>query len=107
MMLGLAAVVLAFGALQTTLAAVAVTRHRAAGVADLAALAGAEQVRAGAACAEAERVAAAGAATLLSCVLDGAEVQVVVEVRPLGPLGELGAARGRARAGPGPSRIAA
>lgn len=100
MVLGLAVVVLALGAVLATLAAVAVARHRAAGVADLAALAAAQAAPAGAACAAAERVAAAGTATLRRCTVNGFEVHVVVEVRPPGPLGELGTARGRARAGP-------
>lgn len=100
MVLALAVVVLALAAVQASLAAVAVARHRAAGVADLAALAAAQQVRSGSACAAAGRAAVAGGATLVSCAVDAADVHVVVEVRPPGPLGDLGAARGRARAGP-------
>lgn len=98
----LAVVVASVGALLATLAAVGVARHRAAGVADLSALAGAQQALAGpsAACAAAARTAAAGAAALLDCQVSGDQVEVVVEVRPPGPLGDLGAATGRARAGP-------
>jgi secretion/DNA translocation related TadE-like protein len=100
LVLGIATVLVAVGILQASLAAVAVVRHRAAGVADLAALAAAEQVGSGRPCAAAAVVADVGGATLVHCAVDGAQVQVVVEVRPPGPLGELGAARSRARAGP-------
>lgn len=100
LVLGLAAVVVALSALLVSLAAVAVARHRAAGVADLAALAAAQEGLSGDACGAAARTAAAGSATLLRCDVEGLEVLVVVEVRPPGPLAELGAARGRARAGP-------
>ena len=107
LVLGVAVVVLALGALQATLAAVAVARHRAAGVADLAALAAAQQVATGAPCAAADAAARAGGATLLDCRVEGVDVQVVVAVRPPGPLGDLGAARGRARAGPAQASSAA
>jgi secretion/DNA translocation related TadE-like protein len=102
LVLVLAVVVASVGALLATLAAVGVARHRAAGVADLSALAAAHQALAGsaAACATAERTAVAGGATLLDCRMDGDEANVVVEVRPPGRLGDLGAVRGRARAGP-------
>jgi secretion/DNA translocation related TadE-like protein len=81
---------------------VGVARHRAAGVADLAALAAADRAHLGAgrACAVAEGVAAAAGASLLGCRLDGPVAEVTAQVRPVGRLGELGAATARARAGP-------
>lgn len=84
------------------LASVAVARHRAAGVADLAALAAADRAHLGAeeACAVAERVATAAGASVVRCRVAGDVAQVTAQVRPAGRLGELGAATGRARAGP-------
>lgn len=83
-------------------AAVAVARQRAASVADLAALAAAGRALDGerAACARAGVVAALSGATVTSCRVDGDVAELVVQVRPPGRLGELGAATGRARAGP-------
>lgn len=102
LVLCLAVVVASCGALLASLAAVGVARHRAAGVADLAALAAAERALSGAdvACAAAARTAEAGAGRLVSCTLAGDVAHVVAEVRPPGLLGTLGAARGAARAGP-------
>lgn len=93
--LGLTAVLLAVGALLTTLGTIAVARHRAASAADLAALAGARHVLEGTACAAAARVAALQSAVLEDCVADGTQLTVRVGV----PVGPLGTARARARAG--------
>lgn len=100
--LSLAAVLALIGATAAAVAAVAVARQRAAAVADLAALAGAQRALEGQAraCAWAARIATADAAVLRSCVLDGDVLRVVAEVRPPGPLGRLGSAASRARAGP-------
>lgn len=84
----------------TALGAVAVARHRAAASADLAALAAAAHVLDGGACPAARVVAQAQGAELDACLVEGLDVAVVVSVRPAGRLGELGAARARARAGP-------
>ncbi|MFI7350128.1 Rv3654c family TadE-like protein [Streptomyces sp. NPDC049936] len=75
-----------------------VARHRAAGGADLAALAAADHWARGgtAACAEADRVARAQGARLVRCVLDG-QVSDVSAASGRGPF----AAEVRARAGPG------
>jgi secretion/DNA translocation related TadE-like protein len=84
------------------LGAVAVTRHRAASAADLAALAAADVALQGpeVACAAAARAAQRGATALTACRLDGDIVEVVVVLRPGGVLGRLGEARAVARAGP-------
>jgi secretion/DNA translocation related TadE-like protein len=85
-----------------SVAAVAVARQRAASAADLSALAAAQAALEGpaVACARARALAQRVAATVTSCRLDGDVAEVVAEVRPPGRLGELGAARSRARAGP-------
>jgi secretion/DNA translocation related TadE-like protein len=102
LVLALAAVLALVGTLLAGVAAVAVARHRAASAADLAALAAADRALAGRvpACAAARRAAAAVAAGLLSCRLDRDVADVVVVLRPPGPLGGLGQATSRARAGP-------
>jgi secretion/DNA translocation related TadE-like protein len=102
LVLAMAAVLVLAGATVTAVAAVAVARQRAATVADLAALAAAQRALEGQvdACTRAARTAAANGARLTSCRLDGDVAEVVAEVRPPGRLGELGAARSRARAGP-------
>lgn len=102
LMLGLVAVVSLAGGTASALAAVAVARQRAAAVADLAALAAAQHALEGpgAACARASRIAASDGGVVLRCTLVGDVVQVVAQVRPPGPLGRLGAATSRARAGP-------
>lgn len=102
LVLGTAALLLLVAATAATLTAVAVARQRAAAVADLAALAAAQHALDGpiAACNRARRTSAADAGRLLSCVLLGDVAELTVEVRPPGPLGGLGAARSRARAGP-------
>jgi secretion/DNA translocation related TadE-like protein len=93
---GLAAVLVAVGALLATLGTVAVARHRAAAAADLAALAGARHLLDGTACDAARRVVQAEPAVLEDCRADGTSVTVRVGVR----VGALGTARARARAGP-------
>ena len=82
-----------------------VARHRATGVADLAALAAADVIlgrTAGEPCAAAASVAAAGGAALVRCAPAGTEVVVEVRVDVGGALAGLGPARGAARAGPAP-----
>ena len=102
LVLALAAVLTLLAATAAALTAVAVARQRAAAVADLAALAAAEHALEGpvAACAWAGRTTAADTGRLLSCRLIGDVADVTVEVRPPGPLGRIGAATSRARAGP-------
>ena len=84
------------------LAAVGTSRHRAAVSSDLAALAAAAQALSGQepACLAAASTARAQGAELEACRTTGDVVDVVVIVRPPGPLGRLGAARATARAGP-------
>ncbi|MFC8818545.1 Rv3654c family TadE-like protein [Streptomyces rochei] len=78
-----------------------VARHRAAGGADLAALAAAEHWARGAtaACARAERIAAAQETRLVRCALTG-QVSDVTVASGRGPF----TAEARARAGPPPER---
>lgn len=103
LVLALAAVVTLVAAVCVAVGSVAVARHRAAAAADLVALAVAARVLEGpgAACARGASVAQAQGAALVSCRSSGEVVDVVVEVRPGGPLAELGTATGTARAGPG------
>ena len=77
---------------------VAVTRHRAAAAADLAALAGAAHALDGSACTTAATVARRNGATVQECRLDGEDVDVTVSVTS-----DWGVTRARARAGPGTS----
>ena len=79
-----------------------IVRHQAESAADLAALAGAAQVLAGEeyACAQARRVTDRMRVRLVSCHTQGWDVLVDVAAQPDGWLGGLGAATGRARAGP-------
>jgi secretion/DNA translocation related TadE-like protein len=102
LVLALAGVLAVLAGLAATVGAVAVARHRAASAADLAALAAADRVLAGAviACAAAGRVASDAAGVLESCRLTGEDVEVVVAVRPGGPVGSWGMARSHSRAGP-------
>ena len=102
LVMALASVLALVGALSSTLAAVAVARQRAAGVADLAALAAAGLALEGpaVACGRASALARRNGGRLTSCRLDGEQVEVVAEVQPAGVLGGLGAATARARAGP-------
>ena len=103
LVLALAGLLAVVGGLGATVGAVAVARHRAAAVADLAALAAADRALAGevTACAAARRAAAAGSAVLDSCRLTGQVADVAVTVRPAGALGSWGVARSHSRAGPG------
>ncbi|HEV7450955.1 MAG TPA: Rv3654c family TadE-like protein [Pseudonocardiaceae bacterium] len=82
-----------------------VVRHQAESAADLAALAGAGTVVAGEryACTQARRVTDRMRVQLVSCRTRGWDVLVDVAARPVGWLGALGAATGRARAGPAAS----
>lgn len=102
LVLAMAGLVVLVGLLLAGLGAVAVTRHRAASAADLAALAAADVALQGpdAACAAAARVAERGATVLTACRLGDDVVEVVVVLRPGGVLGRLGEARAVARAGP-------
>ena len=81
-------------------------QHRAAGAADLAALAGADQIlnASGSPCDEAAAFAAANAARLVGCGTSGAVVDVLVEARPRIPLlPAIKGAKARARAEPVPT----
>ncbi len=100
--LSLAFVLAAVTLLVTLVGSVAVARHRAAGAADLAALAAAGHALEGRqqACAAAERIARAQHAELEQCLLDGLDAVVTVAVQPHGRLGQWGTARSHARAGP-------
>lgn len=102
LVLALACALLALGGTLAVLGAVAVSRHRAAAAADLAALAGAAHLAEGQvrACQAARRITRAQAAVLLECTSDGTTLFVLAAVRPPGPLGALGVARARSRAGP-------
>lgn len=84
------------------LGAAMVARHHAEAAADLAALAGAGSVVAGErhACEQARRVTDRMRTRLMSCSVRGWDVLVRAVARPGGPMGSLGDAVGRARAGP-------
>lgn len=86
-----------------------VTRHRAAGAADLAALAAAGAAPSGerAACDRARWVAERMAVELRSCRLVGWDALVEVVAVPPGVLSEFGSAAARARAGPVTGSLAA
>lgn len=101
-MLAISMVLFAAGCFATTVATVSVGRHQAASAADLAALAAAGKALEGqpAACRAAAVVTAAVRATLLACSLQGEIAEVTVERRPMGRLGQWGAAHSTARAGP-------
>jgi len=77
-------------------------RHRAAGAADLAALAAAGRTHRGVddACGLARGISERMHARLRTCTVESWDVLVQVEVDLPGPLATLGPARGRARAGP-------
>lgn len=79
-----------------------IARHQAEAAADLGALAGAGMMLAGEryACDQASRVTDRMRVQLVSCRMHGWDVLVEVAARPPGWLGGLGAAIGRARAGP-------
>jgi secretion/DNA translocation related TadE-like protein len=82
------------------LGAAVVARHRAQAAADLAALAAAARVPAGAetACVQANAVARAMRAAATGCVVDDLDVVITIEVSVAG--GRWGTARAAARAGP-------
>jgi secretion/DNA translocation related TadE-like protein len=82
------------------LGAAVVARHRAQAAADLAALAAAARVPAGAetACAQADVVARAMRAHTAGCLLEDLDVVITIEVSTAG--GRWGTARAAARAGP-------
>lgn len=103
LVLCVAALLAATGAVLAVLGAAAVARHRAASAADLAALAAADRAPEGepAACAAAAGTARAVGAEVVSCGLEGDVATVVVAVRAGGALRGLGPARATARAGPG------
>ena len=77
-------------------------RHRAAAIADSAALSGAAEggLDPAAACAAASAAAQRDRATLTDCVVAGPVVTVEVALTPPGPLAWAGPVRSRARAGP-------
>lgn len=81
-----------------------ITRHRAEGAADLAALAAAAGAPQGQsqACAKAKWVTAKMGALLVSCRVQGWDAWVEVRTPSPAPLPPFGAADGRARAGPAP-----
>jgi secretion/DNA translocation related TadE-like protein len=82
------------------LGAAVVARHRAQAAADLAALAAAARLPAGAetACAQGDAVARAMHAGTAGCVIDDLDVVITIEVSTAG--GRWGTARAVARAGP-------
>lgn len=84
------------------LGAAAITRHRATGAADLAALAAAAYARDGpqVACGHAARVTGRMGAALDSCELHGWDALIRVSVEPDGVLAAFGGAEAKARAGP-------
>jgi secretion/DNA translocation related TadE-like protein len=90
------------GALVLTRGEVALTRHRAASVADLAALAVASHADEGQrACSRGTRLAAASGAAMVACrVTADGSVDVAVSVTMPGPWAGLPAATVSARAGP-------
>ena len=99
---GAIAALLTVTTLVVWLGAAAATRHRAAGAADLAALAAAGAVVDGerVACGKARWVTDRMSVVLRSCRLNGAEARVEVVAQPPGVLGGFGPAEARARAGP-------
>ncbi|PRX50548.1 secretion/DNA translocation related TadE-like protein [Prauserella shujinwangii] len=99
---GAVAALLLVGCLLWWLGAAVATRHRAAGVADLAALAAAGHASAGpaGACGRARMVTERMRVSLRECRFAGWDALVVVEARPAGPLGGFGTVIARARAGP-------
>ena len=102
LVLALASVLALIACVLVALAVAGTSRHRAAVAADLGALAAAGRARQGpaAACALADQVVRAQGGQLTGCWVDGEISEIEVSVRPGGTVGMLGAARGRARAGP-------
>ena len=99
---GAVAVLMSMAVFGLHLGTAMVARHHVESAADLAALAGAGMAVAGEryACTQARRVTDRMRVQLLSCRTQGWDVLVEVGTRPAGWLGDLGAATGRARAGP-------
>lgn len=99
---GAAAALLVVYALLMWLGSAALTRHRAVGAADMAALAAAAYARAGpqVACDKADLVAARMRVRVVSCRLSGWDALVEVAAQPPGVIAHLGAVIARARAGP-------
>jgi secretion/DNA translocation related TadE-like protein len=100
---GIAAMLLIVG-LVVAIGAAAVTRHRAGGAADLAALAAAAHATEGEgpACARAGWVAERMGVRLTGCRLRGWDAEVEITAQPPDLLIGFGAATGHARAGPVP-----
>jgi secretion/DNA translocation related TadE-like protein len=84
------------------LGAAVIARHRAQAAADLAALAGAAYLPAGAAsgCAQASALARSMGTTAVGCAVDGLDVVVTVEAPSALGFTRMGRARAVARAGP-------
>ena len=84
------------------LGAAVIARHRAQAAADLAALAGAAYLPAGAAsgCAQASALARSMGTTAVGCTVDGLDVVVTVEAPSALGFTRMGRARAVARAGP-------
>ncbi|MGH3883677.1 MAG: Rv3654c family TadE-like protein [Pseudonocardiaceae bacterium] len=99
---GVIAVLMSMAVFGLYLGQAVIVRHQAESAADLAALAGAGTAVAGEryACTQARRVTDRMRVQLVSCQAHGWDVLVEVAARPTGWLGRLGAATGRARAGP-------
>ncbi|MGH3846196.1 MAG: Rv3654c family TadE-like protein [Pseudonocardiaceae bacterium] len=99
---GAIAVLVSMAVFGLHLGAAMVARHHTESAADLAALAGASDVIADEqyACAQARRVTDRMRVQLASCHVSGLDLLVEAAVQPSGWLGGLGAATGRARAGP-------
>lgn len=102
LVLSLSTVLALVACVLVALGAVANSRHRAASAADLGALAAASRALqgTGVACALARRVVQEAGTAMTGCRIVGDLAEVEVELRPVGALGALGVARGRARAGP-------
>ena len=101
---GAIATLLLIVGLMVAMGAAAVTRHRASGAADLAALAAAAQAPAGEgqACARAGWVAERMDARLTACRLRGWDAEVEITAQPPDLLLGFGSASAHARAGPVP-----
>ncbi|MGH4016132.1 MAG: Rv3654c family TadE-like protein [Pseudonocardiaceae bacterium] len=99
---GVIAVLMSVAVFGLHLGGAILARHHAESAADLAALAGAASVVTGErqACAQARRVTDRMRVRLVSCLARGGDLLVQVAARPGDPLGSLGDATGRARAGP-------
>lgn len=97
-----AAIIAMIGLGATLLGTLAYSQTRVSQAADLAALAGAQQVWSGAtsACAAAAGIASAHGARMTSCTSVGLDLQVSVEAPLVGQLASLGSVRATARAGP-------